>query len=99
MHKGTLALCRIRKKNFLPKMGFLQNLWQDFTCVEQEKKTSSQKWGSYKIYGKCNIFLMAVYLFSNIVNDSATLHRLIISNLSEDSYYLTKISPNLFDCR
>ena len=44
-------------------MGFLQNLWQDFTCLEQEKKkTSSQKWGSYKIYGKCNIFLMAVYL-------------------------------------
>ena len=39
-----------------------QNLWQNFACVASEKKTSSQKWSCHKIYGKCKIFLMAVYL-------------------------------------
>ena len=58
-------------------MEFVQNFVQTFICVV-EKKKSYQKWSSYKFLCKHKIFLLVYTWLSNIVNDSASLHRLII---------------------
>ena len=57
------------------EMGLLQNLLQTFACVASEKKTKNGV--ATKFIVNVKLFLLVYTWFSNIVNDSASLHRLI----------------------
>ena len=58
---ANFCLCSIRKNNFSQKMELSQNLWQ-IACVASKKNSFLKKWSCHKIYGKCKIFLMAVFM-------------------------------------
>ena len=58
-------------------MELLQNLWQTYACVASEKKLSPKNGVASKFMANVRFFLLVYTCFSNIVNDSASLHRLI----------------------
>ena len=56
-----------------------QNLWQTFACVASEKKNSPKNGVATKFMANVKFFKWLYTWFSNMENDSAALHRLIIS--------------------
>ena len=93
--------CIVSEKKFLQKMELPQNFLQNFSCVASEKKLSPKNGVASKYLANIRFFLLVYTWFSNIVNDSASLHRLIKDQTTKCAIRLlyrsfVNIGPDLF---